>query len=120
VRQVIVHHEARGNPARVVLLRPAEEVDIARLAQAQADQLQVFTHDVGDDIVHQVQALLAAQAADYADEGHLGAQFKAQLLLQRALVDRLAGQILRGVGGSDALVIGRVKLTHIQAIEDAA
>ncbi len=116
VRQAVVHHKAGCDTAGVVLLRPAKEVDIAGLTHAQADQLQVLAYDVGDDIVHQIQAFLAVEAADHRDDGHIGAHFQAQLLLQGALARGLAGHILHAVVLGDGGIRCRVVFPHIDAV----
>ena len=119
VGQRAVHLEAGGYPAGVLLLGPAEQVHILGIAHAQHHQLHVFIHDFADDPVHQVQALLIAQAADDGDDGRFRLHIQAQFHLQGALAFGLAAQIVHRVtGGNEGIVFG-VVLHHVDAVEHA-
>ena len=119
VRQLVIHLEARGHAARILLLRPAEQVDIAAFAHAQYHQLYVFFHDLADHMIHQIQALLRGQAAHHADDGHAGIKRQAQTLLQGGLALGAAGQILGAVRGGDQGIGCRIILLHVNAVEHA-
>ena len=114
-----VHHKAGGHPAGVILLGPAEEVHIAGLPHAQAHELDILVHDVGDHIVHQVQALLVAQPCDHGHNGHVRPQSQAHLLLQGALAGGLARKVFGVVPGRNLVVGCGVILLHVNAVEDA-
>ncbi len=114
--QRAVHYKAGGHPAGVVLLRPAEQVDIAGLSHAQADQLDILVHDVRNHIVHQVQALLVAQPGDQGYDGHLGPDGQAQLLLKGALAGGFSRKVLRGIGGGDVRIGGGVIFLDVNAV----
>ena len=62
---------------------------------------------------------MARQARDHYHERAVVANLEPQLFLQLCLAHGLAGTILHGVVGGNALVGRRVKACHINAVEDA-
>ena len=119
VRQLVVHREARGQPARILALRPGEQVGVLRLAHAQHDQLDARAHQLADDALHQVEALLVGQAGDDAHQRRVRLNAQAELLLQLLLAALLAAQMIRVEVGVDHRVLRRVVIVDVDAVEDA-
>ena len=60
VSQFMIHGKAGSHLAAVLLLSPAEQVGVAGFAHAKHNQLNVFSHDIAQHVIHQIQALLIA------------------------------------------------------------
>ena len=119
MRQRVVHREPRRDLALELALCPREQIDIAALAHAQHNQLHVLAHQVADDVVHKVKPLLAAQAADHADNRHIRVNGQTELFLQFRLALCLAGQVIRGIFRRNARVRRGIVVRHVDAIEHA-
>ena len=119
VRQLVVHLEARGHASRIGRLGPLEQIGVLGVAHAQHDQLEAGIHQLADDALDQVQALLVRQARDHADDRRIGVDGQAQLALQALLTVLLAAQRERAVVGVDHGILFRVVVVHVDAVENA-
>ena len=119
VCQLVVHRKARRQTARVLALRPGEQVGVLRFAHAQHDQLDAGVHQLADDALDQVKALLIGQAGDDAHDRRIRVDVQAQLLLQLLLAVLLAAQVIRIVVRVDHRILRRIVIVHVDAVEDA-
>mmetsp|Transcript_18294 Transcript_18294/g.60118 ORF Transcript_18294/g.60118 Transcript_18294/m.60118 type:complete len:200 (-) Transcript_18294:1355-1954(-) len=114
--------------ALVLSLCPPEEVGISLLSAAHhhelhvaCDALGVPGDEPGEDLFDQVDTLLGGKAPDEAHERDVLPDLQPELSLQQLLGLRLA----RGLCGREAdalgneeLVVARVPLVHVDAVED--
>ena len=119
VRQLVVHLEARRDASRIGRLGPLEQIGVLGVAHAQHDQLEAGIHQLADDALDQIQALLVRQTRDHADERRLGVDGQAQLALQALLAVFLAAQGEGAVVGVDHGILLGVIVVHVDAVEDA-
>ena len=119
VRQLVIHRKARGDAARILALRPGEEVRVLGLAHAQHDELDAGGHEFADDALDEVEALLVGQAGDDAHDGDQGIHGEAQLLLEFLLAVLLAAEVVGIVLRVDHRVLLRRVLVDVDAVEDA-
>ena len=119
LRQRRVKLDARGHGAGVLVLEVAQAVLVVAVAGAQHGHLNAAGQDAVERVHDQVHALLARQARDHHHERAVVANLKPQLLLQLSLAHGLAGTVLHGVIGGNALIGCRVKARNVNAVEDA-
>ena len=119
VRQLVVHREARRQPTRILALRPREQVGVFRLAHAEHDELNTGRHQLADDALDQVKALLVGKAGDDAHQRHGRVNRQAELLLQLRLAGLLAAEVIRIVVRVNLRVLRRIVIVHVDAVEDA-
>ena len=120
MRQGVVHLEAGGELAGVLPLGPAEQIHILAFAHAQHDNLRAGVHDGLEYAFHQVQTLLAGEAADHADHRDVGIHGQAELLLQQQLVLDLLIEGFGGVVLLDHRIGLRIVFHGVDAVQDAA
>ena len=119
MRKRIVHLEACGHASMILLLSPAEQIDIAAFAHAQHYQLYMFFHDLADHVIDQIQAFLRGETADNTDHHGIGIFFQSQLTLQSAFAFCTAAHIIRSIIRSDHRVMHRIIQNSIDTIQHA-
>ena len=119
VRQRVAHLYARGQLARILPLRPVEQVDVLVVALAQHGYLRAGGHQLGQHALDQLQALLAGEAAHHAYQRHTRVYLQSQLLLQRRLVVLLLCRSAQRIVGVYQRIGRGVVLVGVYAVEYA-
>ena len=119
LRQRRIKLDTRGHGAGVLVLEITQAVLVVAVAGAQHRHLHAAGQNAVERVHDQVHALLARQTRDHNHERTVVAHLEPQLFLQFCLADGLAGAVLNGVVGGNALVGRRVKARHIDAIQNA-
>ena len=115
----MVHGKPGRNSSLVFAFGPAEQIEVSAFAHAQHDHLYILTHDVGDHVVHQIQAFLIAQTTHHADHRHIVPHVQPQLFLQLLFTGRFALQMIHAEVFRNQLVRLRVVSFHVNAVQHA-
>ena len=119
VRQLVVHRKARRQPPRILALRPGEQVGVFRFAHAEHDELNARRHQLADDALDEVEALLIGQAGNDANQRNGRIDGQAEFLLQLRLTGFLAAEVIRIVVRVNLRIFRRIVIVHVDAVENA-
>ena len=119
VGEGLVLADDHADRARIALGGGAERVLEPGVAGADQGELPAEARDQRQGVEDKVQALLAAEAADDAEQQRIGRRIEAEALLQGGLVGGAARHVARRIGRRDVGVVRRVPQGVVDAVAQA-
>ena len=113
---VIVAGEA--DHSRPFCLRPVEIVHILLIALTEHDELDAQVHEAGQNLLHQLDALLLVQSRDEAEQRPLRGLDQIELLLDFPFAFRLAGHVVRREIGGNHRIRRRVVVLLVDTVQN--